>query len=165
MQVLYRMKDQLSGTVLFCFEEGEEPNSGVRALLKALEKYHVDYCWAIHVYAELEEGKMCVDPGARMAGATVFDVTLHGKRGHGSRTDLAASPIFCGANFLNNLCVAFGNQVTAGKTVTLGLTMFHGGDATNVIPDSARIQGTYRFFDMEEGKKCLELTKLVAEHT
>ena len=36
MQVLYRMKDQLSGTVLFCFEEGEEPNSGVRALLKAL---------------------------------------------------------------------------------------------------------------------------------
>lgn len=47
MQVLFRLKDQLSGTVLFCFEEGEEPNSGVQALLKALEKYHVDYCWAI----------------------------------------------------------------------------------------------------------------------
>lgn len=165
MQVLFRLKDQLSGTVLFCFEEGEEPNSGVQALLKALEKYHVDYCWAIHVYAELEEGKMCVDPGARMAGAVVIDATFHGKSGHGSRPDLAANPIFCGANFLNNLCVAFGNQVTAGKTVTLGLTMFHGGDVTNVIPDRARIQGTYRFFDMEEGKKCLELTKQVAEHT
>ena len=165
MQVLCRMKDELCGTVLFCFEEGEEPNSGVIALLKALEKYHVDYCWAIHVYAELAEGKMSVDPGPRMAGATKIDVTFHGKSGHGSRPDLAANPIFCGANFLNNLCVAFGNQVTAGKTVTLGLTMFHGGDATNVIPDQARIQGTYRFFDMEEGEKCLQLTKEVANHT
>ena len=158
MQVLYRRKDKLNGTVLFCFEEGEEPNSGVEALLKALEKYDVDRCWAIHVYAELEEGKMCVDPGPRMAGAAIIDVTFVGKSGHGSRPDLAVNPVFCGANFLNNLSVAFSNQITAGKTVTMGLTMFHAGEVGNVIPETARIQGSYRFFDLEEGKKAVRIT-------
>ena len=165
MQVLYRMKDKLNGTVLFCFEEGEEPNSGVEALLKALEKYDVDRCWAIHVYAELEEGKMCVDPGPRMAGAAIIDVTFVGKSGHGSRPDLAVNPVFCGANFLNNLSVAFSNQITAGKTVTMGLTMFHAGEVGNVIPETARTQGSYRFFDLEEGKKAVRITKQVADHT
>lgn len=165
MQVLTRMKDRLNGILLFCFEEGEEPNSGIDALLAALEKYHVDLCWGIHVYAELEENKMSVQAGPRMAGATRIDVTFHGKAGHGSRPDLAASPIFCGANFLNNLSTAFTQQITAGKTVTLGLTMFHGGDVINLIPDSARIRGTYRFFDSEEGRKSLELTKKIARCT
>lgn len=165
MQVLTRMKEELNGTVLFCFEEGEEPNSGIRALLAALEKYNVDLCWGIHVYAGLEENKMSMDPGPCMAGATGIDITFHGKSGHGSRPDLAASPIFCGANFLNNLSVAFGQQIGAGKTVTLGITMFHGGEVGNLIPDDARLQGSYRFFDQNEGRKALELTKKVARDT
>lgn len=164
MQVLTRMKDELNGTVLFCFEEGEEPNSGIRALLAALEKYNVDLCWGIHVYAGLEENKMSMDPGPCMAGAAIIDVTFHGKSGHGSRPDLAASPIFCGANFLTNLSVAFGQQIGAGKTVTMGITMFHGGEVSNLIPDAARLQGSYRFFDAEEGMKALALTKKVANN-
>lgn len=165
MQVLTRMRDELNGTVLFCFEEGEEPNSGIDALLAALEKYHVDLCWGIHVYAGLEENKMSIDPGPCMAGATGIDITFHGKSGHGSRPDLAASPIFCGANFLNNLSVAFGQQIGAGKTVTMGITMFHGGEVSNLIPDDARLQGSYRFFDREEGLKALAITKKVAKDT
>lgn len=162
MQVLTRMKEKLNGTVLFCFEEGEEPNTGIDALLAALEKYQVDLCWGIHVYAELEENKMSMQPGPVMAGATRIDITFHGKSGHGSRPDMAASPVFCGANFLNNLSVAFGQQIGAGKTVTLGITTFHAGEVNNLIPDDARLTGSYRFFDMEEGKKSLALTKKIA---
>jgi len=165
MQILTRLKDRLTGTVLFCFEEGEETNSGVAALLSALEKYHIDTCWGIHVYAELEEGKMSVDPGPRMAGATGVEVTFHGKGGHGSRPDLAKNPVFCAASFLNNLCVAFENQITAGKTVTMGITMFHAGEARNVIPDEAVIKGTYRFFDLDEGRHAKAITRQVAEST
>lgn len=165
MQMLTRLKEKLNGTVLFCFEEGEEPNSGVAALLAALEKYNVDTCWAIHVYAAPEEGKMCVDPGPRMAGACGIDMTFRGKGGHGSRPDLAVNPVFCGASFLNNLSVAFPQQLTAGKTVTMGITIFQGGEALNVIPETARIAGTFRFFDAEEGKKAQQLAKQTAEHT
>lgn len=165
MQILSDMREELCGTVLFCFEEGEETNSGVAALLAALEKYHVDRCWAIHLYAGLEQGKISVDPGPRMAGAAGIRLTFIGKGGHGSRPDLAVNPLFCGASFLNNLCVAFCNRIAAGKTVTMGITTFQAGDASNVIADTARIEGTFRFFDLEEGKKALDVTRQIADHT
>ena len=165
MQILSDLRGELSGTVLFCFEEGEETNSGVAALLAALEKYHVDRCWAIHLYAGLEENKLSVDPGPRMAGAAGIRLKFIGKSGHGSRPDLAVNPLFCGASFLNNLCVAFCNRIAAGKTVTMGITTFQAGEAANVIADTARIEGTFRFFDLEEGKKALQITKQIADHT
>ncbi len=165
MQVLTRLKDQLSGTVIFCFEEGEEPNSGVMALLAALEKYKPDYTWGIHIYAGLEENKISVEAGPRMAGSTTVDVTFHGKSGHASRPDLAANPIFAAANFLNNLCVAFSNQITAGETVTMGIAMSNSGKVSNLIEETANIQGTFRVFNLEEGIKAREIAINVAEHT
>lgn len=165
MQILCRLRDELSGVILFCFEEGEELNSGVNALLAALEKYQVERVWGIHVYAALDEGKISVDPGPRMAGSCATAVKLIGKGGHGSRPDLAVNPLFCGAALLNNLCVAFCNQITAGETVTMGISTFHTGTAMNIIDDVTEIGGTFRFFNLEEGKKARAIFRRVAEHT
>ena len=165
MHVINEMKDELSGTILFCFEEGEEQGTGFAALLEALEKYHVDRCWGIHVYAGLTEGKISVDAGPRMATGCGLGVTFKGKGGHGSRPDQAANPVFAGAAFLVNLETAMAQQITAGETVTQGVTMFHGGDAANVIPETATINGTFRFFNIEEGQKAVDRYKAVAEAT
>lgn len=165
MQILVRIKEQLSGTIIFCFEEGEERNTGVQALIKALEKYPIDYCYGMHLYAALEEGKVSVEAGPRMAGLQRIDMTFVGKAGHGSRPDLAVNPLFCAANMLNNLCVAFNNQITAGETVTMGITQFNAGTVNNLIDDTAYIGGTFRFFNEEEGKKASEILHSVAEHT
>ncbi len=165
LKVLPQLKDQLSGTVLFCFEEGEEQGTGVDALLAALEKYHVDRCWGIHVYADLAENKMSVDAGPRMAGSAVTTATFKGKGGHGSRPDMARNPVFAAAAFLNNLSMVFGQKITAGQTVTLGITMFHAGEASNVIADTAELSGSFRFFDGEEGKKAVRLFRKTAEET
>ena len=165
LKVLPQLKDQLSGTVLFCFEEGEEQGTGVDALLAALEKYHVDRCWGIHVYADLAENKMSVDAGPRMAGSAVTTATFKGKGGHGSRPDMARNPVFAAAAFLNNLSMVFGQKITAGQTVTLGITMVHAGEASNVIADTAELGGTFRFFNMEEGQRAADRFVKTAEHT
>ncbi len=165
MNVLVRLKDQFSGTVVFAFEEGEECGSGKDALLAALDKYNIDRVWAIHVYAGLEENKISVDAGPRMAGAAVVDVTFHGKSGHASRPDLAANPIFAGSSYLTNLCVAFCNQVTAGQTVTMAVPMIHGGEASNVIDEKCRVSGSFRFFDYEEGQAACDRAMNIANHT
>lgn len=165
MRVLTQLQDQLCGTVLFCFEEGEEAVTGLAALLEALEKYHVDRCWAIHVYAGLDEGKLSVEAGPRMSGVSVTAVNFRGKGGHGSRPDMARNPVFAGAAFLNNLSMAFGQQVTAGETVTLGITLFRSGSALNVIEDIAELGGSLRFFNQEEGQRAVERFCRIAEHT
>ena len=165
MRILHAIRGQLQGTVLFCFEEGEEPLTGVDALLQALEKYKVNRVWAIHVYAELEEGKISVEPGPRMAGACIPCVRFTGRSGHGSRPDLAINPLFCGASFLNNLCTAFCNEIPAGETVTMGITTFHCGTVNNIIDNTAEIGGSFRFFSKEAGEKAKEIFKRVAETT
>lgn len=165
VKALTACRDSLNGVVYFCFEEGEENGGGVHQMLDALSKRRVDACWAIHVYAGLDSGKICVDPGPRMAGAAGVHLTVVGRGGHGSRPDLSVNPVFCAAAILTNLSTAWVNQITAGETVTCGVTSIQGGTAANVIPDTAEIMGSFRFFNMDEGEKALALFKSVAEHT
>lgn len=165
MKLLVADKENQSGVIYFCFEEGEENGCGCMEMLAALDKRKVDTCWGIHVYAGLEANKICLEAGPRMSGAaeTMFDVI--GKGGHGSRPDMAINPVFCAAAILTNLGVCWPNQITAGETVTLGITSIQGGDTGNIIPNTASIKGTLRYFNQEEGAKALEIVRTVAEHT
>jgi len=165
MRVLLKLKDELAGTVYCCFEQGEETTTGVYAMLDALEKYPIEECFSLHVYSGLEAGKVNVVPGPRMAGTVSIGFTVKGKTGHGSRPDQAANPIVPAAHIITQIDSAFRNQIDAEKTVTLSLCMFQAGEAVNVIPESAYLAGSARFFDDEEGKKALEIINRVAENT
>ncbi|NCB32676.1 MAG: amidohydrolase [Erysipelotrichia bacterium] len=165
IKALTANKDKLSGTIYFCFEEGEENGGGAVQMLEAMGRRHIDTCWAIHVYAGLDSGRICVDPGPRMAGAAGAAVTVIGKGGHGSRPDMTSNPVFCAAAILTNLSTAFVNQITAGQTVTCGMASIQGGTTGNIIPDKAEINGSFRFFDVEQGAKAVEILKSVATHT
>lgn len=165
MKLLAEDKKNQRGVMYFCFEEGEENGCGCVPMLTALEKKKVDTCWSVHVYAGLEAGKICLDAGPRMSGAAETAFTVIGKGGHGSRPDMAVNPVFCAAAILTNLGVCWPNQITAGETVTLGITTIQGGEVGNVIPDTADIKGSLRFFNYKEGEKALGIVKTVAEHT
>lgn len=166
MKILVDIKDELTGTIYFCFEEGEESGTGFPGMFAALSKRRVDTIWAMHVYSALESGKISVDKGPRMAGACGIDVTVHGKGGHGSRPDLSISPIYAASCILSNIAAAWVNQIDANETVTLGIANIHAGsDVTNVIPETARFMGSMRFFNMNEGRKALKIFKEISEAT
>lgn len=165
MQVLYQLRNKLSGTVYFCFEEGEESGFGWNGMLDALSKREVNTVFALHVYSGLEHGLVSIEPGPRMAGTINVNATFVGKGGHGSRPDLSVNPVFAAANAICNLSVAAANQLDANQTVTLGITSINGGSTNNVIPDTANVLGTLRFFDPDEGKKALKMLKTVFNHT
>ena len=166
-RALARLRDEgrLSGTVILCFESAEETMSGFPDVLAAIERYPIETVWGIHLYAGLASGHICVDAGPRMAGAADLDVTIHGIGGHGSRPDMARNPTFVAANLLNNLAVAWVNQLAPDTPVTLGPTTISGGQAFNVIPDQARITGSMRYFDEAVGPQALAIVRSVAEHT
>ena len=163
-KALSQVKDKLTGVIYFCFEEAEEIGGGVLFMLEALSKRRVDTCWAIHVYSQLDSGKISLQGGARMAGAAGIQLTFIGRGGHGGRPDLSINPIFCASGFLNQLTSAFENQIDANQRVTLGVTMFKAGTNGNVIPDTAEIGGSMRFFDPAEGEKAVAIVKKTAEH-
>lgn len=166
-RALATLRDEggLTGTVLLCFESAEETMTGFAPMLAALESYPVESVWGIHLYADLESGKICVDAGSRMAGAASLDVVVHGVGGHGSRPDMAKNPVFAAASLLNNLAVAWVNQLSPEAPVTLGATTIEGGGRFNIIPEEAHVKGSLRYFDAQAGAQALEIVRLVSEHT
>ena len=164
-KILMKHKDELNGIIYLCFEEGEENNTGWPAMLKELEKYSIDAVWGIHVWSAMNSGTLCVSAGPRMAGMSWVQPHFHGRGGHGSRPDLSINPVICASNFVVSTATALTQKVKAGQTVTYGLTSLQGGIAGNVIPDDCKVLGTFRFFDVEEGKKAVMLANKVAEDT
>ncbi|MBP1042870.1 amidohydrolase [Vagococcus sp. BWB3-3] len=165
MELLYDLREKLSGKIIFLFEEGEEVGSGIAAMLEAIEPLGIEAIYGTHLTAFMPTGQICLDGGPRMAGAAVIDLEVVGQSGHGSRPDLSINPVFAGANVLTGLSSAWANQIDVSKTVTLGLTQFHAGAINNIIPETAFIGGSLRYFDVAEGLKAVETLKKVAEKT
>lgn len=163
MEALCAIKEQLNGTVLFCFEQAEELGLGVMPMMKTLSKYKIDTAWALHVYAELESGKISVDSGSRMAGIAAFDIKLTGKGGHISRPDLCQNPILCATQIISNLNTLWASKINPTKTVTLGIGTFHSGEKSNIIPETAQFAGSLRYFDAVEGIKAYKEFKRVVQ--
>ena len=111
MKVLVKLKNYLSGTIIFCFEEGEEIGCGIDKMLTVLSKKNIDAIWGIHLTSFMKTGTVSVDPGPRMAGAALINMNIIGRGGHGSRPDLSINPLFGAANVLMSLSSAWVNRI------------------------------------------------------
>lgn len=165
VQVLHQLKDQLSGTVIFCFESAEENGEGWQDILELLGEFSVDGIYGTHVSAFMPSGTFSADAGPVMAGCIDLCIEVTGKGGHGSRPDLAINPVFPMAAIINNFAHAYANYKHVDKVVTLGITQLEAAKARNVIADSGIIGGTMRFFDKAEAVRFWDQLKIIAEST
>ncbi len=140
----------LPGSVILCFERGEEQCTGVEAVLRYLEDqpYTIDACYAAHVRADLDTGFVAAQPGVVMAGGGGFEVTLRGKEGHGSRPDLANNPIDCFAAFYGALQSLRLREADPFSALTYSVGELRAGKGGNVIPEALRFAGTMRSLDI-----------------
>ena len=150
-RVLSGMKDELAGSILFVFERGEE--IGGKGFIENLlpyieEKFSVDVCYATHVRWDIPAGRMLVLDGPVMAGAFGFDVTIHGRGGHGSRPDLACSPIDCFCAIHQQANALRMRVVDPEQVLSYSLGIVKAGEQKNIIPDSLRFAGTVRTYDV-----------------
>ncbi|MDR0538051.1 MAG: amidohydrolase [Tannerellaceae bacterium] len=162
-KILVDLKASLAGKIVFIFEEGEETNSGINAMVEALRPLGLDAVYGNHLKSNIETGKFYIREGAIMAGTGTVAFDVIGRGGHASRPDLSINPVFAAANVLTGISIAWNNQRDITKTLTLGITQVHGGEIYNVIPNSVYIGGTIRFFDHEEGEKGFALLRKVSE--
>lgn len=164
-KVLHSLQHQLRGKIVFIFEEGEETNSGIDAMVEALRPLEIDAIYGNHLKSNLNTGQLFIQEGPVMAGTGTVAFDVVGKGGHASRPDLSVNPVFAAANILTGIASAWNNQRDITKVLTLGITQIQGGEIYNVIPNSVFIGGTIRFFDLNEGKKGFSILQEVSENT
>jgi amidohydrolase len=115
-----------------------------------LKEPKVEAIFGLHVYGNMPSGHVAWRSGAIMAAADTFEIVVRGRQTHGATPWAGVDPIVVGAQIVTALQTIVSRQVdiTAQPAiVTVG--MFEAGVRNNIIPDSARLEGTIRTFDAE----------------
>jgi amidohydrolase len=148
-RALSKQRSEIPGTLVFCFQPGEEGFSGNKLMIEdgALEKPHVDRTFALHLYSGLEIGKIGVRDGAFFASSDRFDVDLIGRGGHGAMPQTAVDPIVAAAQLVTMFQTIASREVAPQQPVVVTVGALHAGTTFNVIPDRAHLQGSVRTFD------------------
>lgn len=148
---LTRRREEVPGTLVFCFQPGEEGHAGNRLMIEdgALENPHVDRVFALHVFSGLEVGKIGLRDGAFFASSDEFHLTIKGKGGHGAMPERAIDPISAGAYFVTMLQTIVSREVAPKDPAVFTVGRFESGSTFNVIPDEAKMEGTVRSFDKD----------------
>ena len=165
-KILSENKDKFSGRVILMFERGEEGGFNIVCMFKYIfEKgIHIDSAYGTHLYAGHESGKISISPGPVMSGGVMFDVTIKGYGGHGSRPDLANSPIDCFVGFYNALNGIRMKHISPFSILTYSIGSLHSGASGNIISDTLSFNGSARIFELEDGNRFIKEFKTALEN-
>ncbi|HTU71210.1 MAG TPA: M20 family metallopeptidase [Candidatus Baltobacteraceae bacterium] len=150
-RALARSRESVAGTIVFCFQPGEEGPAGNKLMIEdgALENPHVDRCFALHLYSGLDVGKIGVRDGAFFASSDRFELTIKGRGGHGAMPQTSVDPIVGAAQLVTMLQTIPSREIAPKDPVVVTVGTLHAGTTFNVIPDNAELLGTTRAFSDE----------------
>lgn len=148
-RALSKRRDDVPGTLVFCFQPGEEGPAGNKLMIDAgaLENPHVDRTFALHLYSGLDVGKIGIRDGAFFAASDRFHITLQGQGGHGAMPQSAVDPIVAAAQLVTMLQTIVSREVAPKDPMVVTVGAMHSGTTFNVIPERAELMGTVRSFD------------------
>ncbi len=150
IRVISEIKNHFGGTVLFIFQPGEEKSPGGAKLIidsGELNTPRPDIILAQHILPELETGKVGYRSGRYMASCDEIYLTVSGKGGHAAHPALTTDQIYIASKLIVGLKDEVARkQAENGIPTVLGIGKITGEGATNVIPETVEIAGTFRTF-------------------
>ncbi len=167
-KILMQLKEEIRGTVKFLFQPSEEKNpGGAPSMIKdgALSDPEVDAIFGQHITTDLPVGTAGFRPGPTMASADEIYITVLGKGGHGAKPHQAVDPILISAHIITALQAVISRSRNPFEPSVLTIGSIHGGTATNIIPDSVKLMGTFRAMNEKWRSRALDLIKKTAEET
>jgi hippurate hydrolase len=113
------------------------------------ERFPCDAIYGMHNRPGSAAGQFSITPGIAMAGGAFFDIVITGKGAHGARPSEAIDPVLAACHIGTALQSVVARNVPPADMAVLSVTRIHGGDAYNVIPQSATMAGTVRTMKRE----------------
>lgn len=148
-KLLSESQGDVSGEVRMIFQHAEEigPGGAEELVQNTPLMDGVDVVTGLHLASGLPTGTVAIKRGAFMASPDAFKLTIHGKGGHAAHPDQTIDPIAVGAQVVSNLQHIASRYTDPIQNIVVSVTCFHAGTAHNVIPESAKLEGTVRTFD------------------
>ena len=138
-----------NGTVHFIFQPGEEGVGGAKAMLEdgLFARFPCDTVFGMHNRVGMPVGEYAIGAGPAMAGGAFFDITIEGRGSHGAYPEHSADPVLAACHVGAALQSVVSRNIASTQTAVLSVTKIVGGDAYNIIPQTAILSGTARAFD------------------
>jgi hippurate hydrolase len=135
------------GTAVVIFQPAEEGGAGGKAMIDdgLMTRWGIQQVFGLHNMPGLPEGHFEITPGPILAAADAFEITVHGKGGHGGAgPHRAIDSVLIGSEIVGALQSIVARNVDPLKSGVVSICMFHSGEALNVIPETAELKGTAR---------------------
>lgn len=165
--ILADRRSELRGRIRFMFQPGEEGFHGARYMIEEGVLDGVDRCYALHCTTNLPAGVLAGRAGPMLASADEFHVTITGAGGHGSAPHATIDPIPAAAAMVPAISTMVARDISTFNPAVVSVTHIESGTTTNVIPETAFLEGTIRTFDEDTRalvhRRLEQITSSVAE--
>lgn len=166
-KILNEINDEWEGTIKLIFQPGEERNPGGASIMikeGVLDNPAPQAIFGLHVHPTLEVGKLSFRAGQAMASADELFFTIKGKGGHAAAPQLCVDPILIASHLIVALQQIISRRNNPQNPSVLSITAFNSGTTTNIIPNEAKLKGTFRALDEKWRFEAHALIKSVSEN-
>jgi len=149
-KALNALKDEFEGTIKLIFQPGEEVLPGGASIMikeGVLEDPKVDKILALHVFPSMDVGRVGFKPGQYMAACDELYLTVKGKGGHAALPHEYNNPVMIMAELLPKLESYLSSLSDGSSPYIFAFGKMMADGATNVIPQTAKAEGTLRTMD------------------
>ncbi|MEW8972700.1 MAG: M20 family metallopeptidase [Tissierellaceae bacterium] len=164
--ILNDIRDEINGTIHLIFQPAEEVAGGAKKIIEESNFMdEVDSIFGIHLWSDVESGKVSVEAGPRMASADFFTIDIKGKAGHGSMPHQGIDAVVAASATVMNLQSVVSRELSPLDSATLTIGSFHSGTRFNIIAGDAKLEGTTRCFKPEIRENFPEIIERIAKNT
>jgi amidohydrolase len=144
-KMLCARKDQLTGTVQFMFQPGEEGHHGARFMLDdGLIDPLPDAAFALHIMPNAPHGVFTGRAGPLLASSDVLSITVKGAGGHASMPHDAVDPIPVACEIVSAIQSMVTRKISVFDPAVITIAKISAGTTNNIIPETANMLGTIR---------------------
>ncbi|MCC8019601.1 MAG: M20 family metallopeptidase [Rikenellaceae bacterium] len=161
-------RDRINGTVFGLFQPGEEVWPGGATLVlkeNPFDGYNIRAFVGEHVDPELPTGTFGFRSGKYMASTDELHITVTGEGGHAAMPYRLKDPVVASAAIIMALQQLVSRNANPAVPTVLSIGRVTADGATNVIPDTVTMEGTFRTFDESWRAEAKQRLRAIVEST
>ena len=155
------------GTIYLVFQPAEERGGGAREMIRhgIFDEFPMEAIFGMHNWPGLKAGQFALRAGPVMGSSSEFRIVVRGRGSHAALPHNGVDPIPVACQIVQGFQTILTRNKRPVEAGVISVTMIHAGEATNVVPDAAEIQGTVRTFTLETLDLIERRMREICEHT